>query len=225
VLPAPEKMEPKRAWGAFSVILVIAVIVASVMLYDLGVDLLPVGAFAIVAPLVYFYILYKRYNIEVITENDVMLFDDPDDLGILCSIYGLDTAGEPGALRQRLVNFARTNKEKSFTWVAPKAVLSIGSALEAPASRKGRTSSKFASAGPLIGGKARSGNRLASIDACPVCAAKAPKKGTVCPDCGADLEFYTVLAESRVGKLVVSGKAGSVRRKLRYEVPPLGKVR
>jgi hypothetical protein len=214
-------MESKRAWGAFSVILVIGVIVASVMLYEIGVDLLLMSAFAIVVPLIYFYVLYKRYNIEVITENDVMLFDDPDDLRILCSIYGLDTTGEPGALRQRLINFVRANKGKAFTWVAPKAVRSIGSALEAPVSRKSRTSGKFVGAGPLIGGKTRSGNRLASIEACPVCGAKAPRKGIVCANCGADLEFYAVLGESRVGKLVLSGKSGSVRRKLRYDVPSL----
>ena len=225
MLVTTESMGPKRAWGAFSIVLFLGIVLASAVLYELGVDLLPVTAFAVVVLLIYFYILYKRYNIEVITEHDVMLFDDPDDLRILCGLYGLNSVGEPGALRQRLVNFVRTNKDLSFTWVAPKAVLSIGSALERPVTRKGKTSEQFAGAGPLLGGKPRSEKRLATIEACPVCGAKAPKKGTICQNCGADLEFYTVLGESRLGRLVLSEKSVSVRRKLRYEVPTLGKDR
>jgi hypothetical protein len=225
VLPDIETMGPKQAWGAFSVILITGVILASALLYDIGLNLLGVLAFAFIAPLIYVYILYKRYNVEVITENDVMLFDDPDDLRILCGIYGLDAAGEAGALRQRLLNYVRANKHRPFIWVAPKFVLSIGSAIKMPGSRGEKGSDKFPGAKPLVGGTPRSEARLSGIERCPVCDAKAPKKGTVCGECGADLEFYTVLGESRLGKLVLSEKSGSVRRKLRYEAPPLGKDR
>src|SRR5512137_2702941 len=152
-------MEPRRAWGAFSIILVAGIAIAAIVLYDFGLDLGVVLAFAIVAPIIYSYVLYKRYNVEVITENDVMLFDDPDDLKIICSIYGLDSTGEPGALRQRLLSFVRANKDKSFTWVAPKAVLSLGSALHMPGSKSAGVSGQFANAKPLIGGKTRADSR------------------------------------------------------------------
>jgi hypothetical protein len=216
-------MGPKRAWGVFSVILIIGVVAASAILYDLGLDILLVLAFAVVVSLVYFYILYKRYNVEVITENDVMLFEDPDDLRILCSIYGLDTSGEPGALRQRLLKFVRTNRDISFTWVAPKVVLSLGSALGMSSSARGDVKDTSLSTSPLIRSTPRSDARLSSIEDCPVCGANVTKKGRICRECGADLEFYEVLGESKLGKLVLSEKAVVVRRKLRYDVAPLGK--
>jgi hypothetical protein len=216
-------MGPKQAWGVFSAILILGVVAASAMLYDLGLDILLVLAFATVVSLVYFYILYKRYNVEVITENDVMLFDNPDDLRILCSIYGLDASGEPGALRQRLLKFVQTNKDISFTWVAPKTVLSLGSVLEMGSSAGGDLKDLSLSTSPLVMSTPRSDSRLSSIEDCPVCGAKVTKKGKICRQCGADLEFYEVLGESKLGKLVLSEKAVVVRRKLRYDVAPLGK--
>ena len=223
MLPQDDKMEPKRAWVAFSAVLVAGVVVAGLILLDLGLSISVVVIFVVTALVLYFYVLYKRYNVEVITENDVMLFDDPDDLRIICSIYGLDATGEPGALRQRLLTFVRAHKDDSFVWVAPDMVLSLGSAITMGRHRAGE-SSQFANAKPLIGGRPRSESRLSAIDECPVCDAKVPKKGTICPECGADLEFYAALRESRLGKLVLSEKSGSVRRKLRYEVPPLRKT-
>lgn len=214
-------MGPKQAWEAFSVILILGDLAASVLLYDLGIDLLLVVAFALIILLIYVYILYKRYQVEVITETDVMLFDDPDDLRILCAIYGLDSSGEVGAMRQSLLKFVHANKDNAFTWVAPRAVISFGSAFEMPKPMKWTKPSGPGNAGQLIGGKPRSSARLSSIVRCPVCDAKAPRKSTICPECGADLEFYAVLSESRVGKLMLSEKSGHVRRKLRYEVPPL----
>ena len=216
-------MGPKQAWGVFSVILLLAVMVASAILYDIGVDLLLVIASAAVFALVYVYVLYKRYNVEVITENDVMLFDDPDDLRILCSIYGLDASGEPGALRQRLLKFVRANKERPFTWVAPRAVLSLGSVLEIQTTAPVSSNDASLSMSHLVRSTPRSEARLSSIEKCPVCGARAAKKGRICRQCGADLEFYEVLRESRLGKLMLSEKAVAVRRKLRYEVKPLGK--
>ncbi len=203
--------------------LLLGVIAASAILYDIGIDIPLVIAFAFIVSLVYLYVLYKRYNVEVITENDVMLFDDPDDLRILCSIYGLDATGEAGALRQRLLKFVQGNKDRPFTWVAPRAVLSLGSVLEiqtpAPISSKDAPQS----VSTLVRSTPRSEARLSSIESCPVCGAKAAKKGRICRQCGADLEFYEVLRESKLGKLMLSGKAVAVRRKLRYDVKPLGK--
>jgi hypothetical protein len=216
-------MGPKQAWGVFSIILVLGVVTATAMLYDLGLDLLIVLAFAVVVSLVYFYILYKRYNVEVITENDVMLFNDPDDLRILCSIYGLDASGEPGALRQRLLKFVQANRGNPFTWVAPKAVLTLGSTLEIGRQTRGNADEVSLSTSPLVRSTPRSDSRLSSIESCPVCGAEVTKKGRICRQCGADLEFYEVLGGSRLGKLVLSEKSVAVRRKLRYDVPSLGK--
>jgi hypothetical protein len=210
-------MEPRRAWGVFSFVLLTGVAIAAAAFYDLGFDPAFVLAFAIIVPIFYLYIVYKRYNVEVITENDAMLVDDPEDLRIICSIYGLDATGEPGAMRQRLLSFVRKNQEKAFTWVAPKVVLSVGSSLQMPEAGDVPRSRQFSNARPLVGGKPRDDARLSAIDKCPVCGSRAPRKASTCGECGADLEYYAALGELKLGKLVLSEKAASARRKPRNE--------
>lgn len=227
-------MGPRQAWGALSLVFILVDLAAAALLIDLGYDMYLVLASAAVVALVYLYVLYKRYHVEVVPENDIMLFDDPDDLRILCRIYGLNDMGEAGALRQRLLRFAKENRERAFAWVAPKAVLSFGSALEAhqvpapkPRARQAPglikelvTQTKPTGKG-LLGGRTRSSARLSGISVCPICDSKLPRTGAVCPECGADLEFYAVLQETKIGKRMLSAKASAVRRKLRYEVLPL----
>jgi len=200
--------------------LILGDLIASALLYDIGLGVLLPVALMLIVPLVYFYILYKRYHVEVVPESDVVLFEDPEDLMILCNIYGLDNSGELEVLRQRLLEFVRTNKDNAFTWVAPKAVLSLGSALEIEGVGGSAGRGKPTPTNHLPGGRTRSTSRLSSIDRCPVCDSPAPKKGTTCKKCGADLEFYVAFGESKLGKLVLSEKSGFVRRKIRYEEPP-----
>ncbi len=211
-------MEPKRAWGVFSFVLFTAVAIAAASFYNLGFDPALIIAFGIVVPIFYLYVVYKRYNVEVITENDAMLVDDPEDLSIICSIYGLDATGTPGAMRQRLLSFVRKNKDKAFTWVAPKIVQSVGYSLQMPevgaVARPGQPSN----ARPLVGGKPRDDARRSAIDKCPVCGARVPKKGSTCRECGVDLEYYATLGEMKLGKLIISEKAASVHRKPRNDV-------
>ncbi len=230
-------MGPRQAWGALSIVFVLVDFAAAAILIDLGYETAPTLSGATVIAIVYAYVLYKRYHVEVVPENDIMLFEDRDDLRILCRIYGLDDSGETGALRQRLLKFARANSQRAFTWVAPKAVVSFGSALEIqPTSTPRQTTGKAlglpiglaaADASPaagsrgLLGGKARSSARLSGLTACPICEAGPPRSGAVCTECGADLEFYAVLQETRIGKRVLARKASAVRRKLRYDVPHL----
>ncbi|OGS41983.1 MAG: hypothetical protein A3K67_02200 [Euryarchaeota archaeon RBG_16_62_10] len=229
-------MGPRQAWGAFSLVVLLADVAVAVLLVNYGLDPLLISLFAIVFIVVYFYVLYKRYHVEVVPESDIALFDDPDDLRILCRIYGLDDTGSEGALRKRLVGFARTNISRAFAWVAPKAVLGLGLAFEVqlpegrPAAKQEDLLGKMLTdAGPgqgsekgLFGGEARSSARLSGIISCPVCDTRAPRSGATCTECGADLEFYAVLSESKVGRRLLSAKSGSARRKLRYDVPYLG---
>ena len=77
----------------------------------------------------------------------------------------------------------------------------------------------------LFGGKPRSPERLKRLRACPICDNRVGKSGGICGECGADLEFYSALSESKVGKRLISEKADGVRRKLRYDVPLLGENR
>jgi len=46
---------------------------------------------------------------------------------------------------------------------------------------------------------------------------KVPKKGSTCSECGADLEYYAALGELKLGKLMLSEKAASARRKPRSQ--------
>jgi len=213
-------MTPKQAWIAFSLLTVLVVTAVMVALAGFGYPEMVVVPSGFIFLLLYFYVLYKRYNVEVVPESDIALFTDPDDLRILCAIYGLETTGDENDLRPRLVAFSRANSSRTFAWVAPKLVRSLGAALEL--SEGEPTTSSPVEVGPLTGGRARSDSRLTAIELCPVCDAKRPSSDTVCAECGADLEFYAVLRESKVGKRLVSEKARDVRRKLRYDVPALG---
>jgi len=233
-------MEPKQAWGAFSVVFVLVDALAGSVLVSLGYDLMPVAAIVGIVALIYFYILYKRYHVEVVPESDIMLFDDVDDLRILCRIYGLEEMGNEGVLRRRLVAFSKANSDTAFTWVAPKSVLSVGSSLsiesgpgasgyERPlsATKLAEDMLTGASSGRertsiLPRGESRSTTRLGGIRECPVCGSRTRRARSICPECGADLEFYAVLSESKVGQRIISTKASAVRRKLRYPMPPLG---
>jgi len=211
-------MEPKQAWGAFSIIVVLTDAVFAGLMINLGYEPVLVAAIALIALLVYFYVLYKRYHVEVVPENDIMQFEDPDDLGILCTIYGLDSKGSETELRNRLLAFARTHGDSAFVWVAPKTVQFFGTALEIP------QAPAATAAGPsksLLRESTTSSARLVGITNCPICDARAPRKGSICNECGADLVFYLALGESKVGKLVLSEKAGVVRRQPRYQVPSL----
>ena len=223
-------MGPKQAWIVFSFIALAADIVFALSALELGYDRFPVALVTGSIALIYTYVVYKRYHVEVVPETDIMQFDDVDDLRILSSIYGLDTQGTESDLRARLLRFARTNKDKAFVWVAPRSVISVGSALEVPAAsgtgmeRPSNMPSK-ASAKGLVGGRPRSPERLGNLKVCPICDHRLKKPGGVCSECGADLEFYSVLSESKVGKRLISEKAGGMRRKLRYDVPLLGENR
>jgi len=228
-------MEPKQAWSALSIIVFLADVASAAALVNIGYNPTTVTLFALVVILVYIYVLYKRYHVEVVPESDIKLFDDIDDLRILSRIYGTDEEGDEEALRQRLVQFVRASGNKAFTWVAPRSVLAFGSALELPPPMPTKVPTRplkqrDGAGAParrrvLVGGKSRSPSRLAGIKSCPVCDAQVAKSEPVCPECGADLEFYSVLSESKVGKRLVSKKSDAVRRKLRYAVPSLGETR
>lgn len=226
-------MKAEQAWAAFSLVFVLGAVAVAATLVSLGYDPYQIGAFAAIAIMVYLYVVYKRYHIELVTEGDITLFADPDDLRILCEIYGLGGTGRALVDRQRLKDFVRKHPERSFVWVAPRSVRSVGSALAMPppapeeeltvpvlvkkllASKPSETSLK----GPLLGGVKRSSDRLAGLKECPVCeAALGRKTKAVCLECGADLEFYSVLADSKLGKRLLSEKTGARKRKLRYSV-------
>lgn len=213
---------------------VLGVLSVAVALISFGHEPIATLMFAGVTLVAYVYVLYKRYNVEVVPEQDIALFDDPEDLRILCRIYGLDGSGDIKALRKRLADFAKANRGRAFAWVAPRSVTSLGGAfrVEQPATRATATvprmmahaSSEAMGRGALTGGRARSQRRLLEISRCPVCATPLRPQSAACSKCGADLEFYAVLSESKVGKRLVSAKSGAVRRKLRFEVPYLGEI-
>lgn len=223
-------MRAEQAWGAFTLVFVLGTAAVAATLVSLGHDPYQIGAFAAIAIMVYLYVMYKRYHIELVTEGDITLFSDPDDLRILCEIYGLGGSGRPIVDRQRLKNFVRAHPEGSFVWVAPRSVRSVGSALAIPppepeevltvpvlmkklmANRPSEISLK----GPLVGGRKRSSERLAALAECPVCESVLRRPKGVCPECGADLEFYSVLADSRLGRRLLSEKTEARKRKLRY---------
>ncbi len=216
-------MSPKNAWITFSMLVIFGDIVGMIVLVDHGYPEMVIFGIGPVLLLLYFYVLYKRYHVEVIPESDIPLFTNPDDLRILCRIYGLDGDGTEGDLRERLMAFSRANSPRPFAWVAPGLVQSLGEALEIPEATHGRDSGNGSR--PLTGGRARSSSRLTNLDLCPVCDAELAAGGTICAECGADLEFYAVLRESKVGRMLVSEKSRVVRRKLRYDVPALGEKR
>jgi len=238
-------MHPKQAWGVASLMFVLGVLGAGAALVSAGSPPYPTAAVSGLVVLLFFYILYKRYHVEVVPESDLLLFDSEDDLRLLCRIYGLDPDGGKSVLRRRLVEFSREQRGRPFVWVAPKSVRSLASALELEQPRPLRipvpspeapereripdlffkvisdVPSEEALSSRLVGGKNRSAERLSTISACPVCDAEVEGGGPLCPVCGADLEFYIALSESRVGRRMVSAKAAASRRKLRYPLSPL----
>ena len=230
-------MRAGEAWGAFTVLFVLALATVSAMLVASGEEAYFVVPFAAVVMSVYLYIVYKRYHVELVPEADLRLFDDPEDLRILCAIYGLGRDGKPPVLRHRLARLARANPDASFIWVAPKATQAVASALRiGPAEEEELpedlhefvtriiSDKRPASAAsrPLVWGRSRSKARLHSLSSCPVCSAPAERTDAVCRECGADMEFYEVFSESKVGRRLVAEKARETRRKLRYPVPHLG---
>jgi hypothetical protein len=210
-------MEPKQAWGAFSIIVIFADAIVTALMMDLDYDPILISATALIVLLIYFYIVYKMYHVEVVPENDIMMFADPGDLRILSRIYGLSATGSETELRNRLLGFSRAHSDRAFVWVAPRTVLFFGTALEIPQTSSGRPQRPMKS---LLGGEANSSARLEGLKKCPICDARTPKKGSICGECGADLAFYLALRESKVGKLMLSEKAGEVRGKLRYKASP-----
>ena len=223
-------MGPKQAWVVFSFIALAADFVLALSLLELGYDRYPVALVTGSIALIYIYVVYKRYHVEVVPEEDIMQFDAVDDLRILSGIYGLDAQGTEKDLRQRLLAFARANKDNAFVWVAPRSIISLGSALEVPAgpalaTERPSDMPSAASTKGLVGGRPRSPERLKRLRACPICDHRVRRPGAICSECGADLEFYSALSESKVGKRLISEKADGVRRKLRYDVPLLGENR
>src|SRR4030065_727651 len=114
-------MTPKQAWGILSMLAAVSVATAAALLILTGLAILPTGLFGGVALLLYFYVIYKRYHVEVVPERDIVLFEDKEDLMILCDIYGLETVGSHRELRKRLIDFANAHANEAFTWVAPMA--------------------------------------------------------------------------------------------------------
>jgi len=54
--------------------------------------------------------------VEVVPENDILQFEDPEDLRILSAIYGLSAEGEETDLRERLMAFAKAHGDSAFVW-------------------------------------------------------------------------------------------------------------
>jgi len=228
-------MGARDAWVAFSLMTAALVTAVALYLISSGEDAYQITAFAIILISIYLYIVYKRYHIELVTEGDVRLFTDPDDLRILTEIYGLGSSDKHYINRQRLLDFSRKNKGTSFVWVAPLIVGLVGGVFskEVPEPVEEPTAaalmkrllsekpSESSLSGPLLWGSSRSKERLTTLRSCPVC--ESPQ-GTdakpVCAECGADLEFYSVLAESRVGRRLIQRKT-SGKRRLRYSVPTM----
>lgn len=213
---------------------VLADAAAAALLVHMGLDMATAFSAAGTVLVMYAYVLYKRFHVEVVPESDIALFTDSEDLRILCRIYGLDDTGKADELRRRLRRFARENSARAFTWVAPRTVLALGSALALEGSRPGLLTARRAPGLPsgilseapktharLIGSKTRYGAHLSALSACPVCDSAVRGSDGICGTCGADLEFYTVLQESKIGRRMLSMKGSAVRRKLRYDVPSL----
>ena len=216
-------MRAHDVWRAFSVLYALAVATASSFMISQNWDPALVLFIAVVALSVYMYVVYKRYHVERITEDDLKLFEDPDDLQILCRIYGLPHTGSPNRLRHRLAQFSRRNENRSFVWVAPLFMKNLVSNLEFA----GETDDdelpedsselllRMVSSGseatlasrPLVWGRRRSSSRRQGISSCPICDSAVGLRAPVCAECGADLEFYDVLQESRIGRKLIAQKS------------------
>src|SRR4030042_405298 len=107
-------MEPKQAWGAFSLLILLADVAVVLALVNMGYPDMVVVSLGMLVLLVYGYVLYKRYNVEVVPEADICLFTDTDDLRILCRIYGLDCSGGELGLRVRLSAFVEETRDRAL---------------------------------------------------------------------------------------------------------------
>lgn len=229
--PASVTMRAGEVWGAVTVLFVSALATVSALLTARGEEVFFVLPFVVVILSIYLYVVYKRYHVELVPEGDLELFDDPDDLRILCAIYGLPRTGSPNWLRHRLAQFARANSGSSFVWVAPRSMKKIASGLEVSLEKEEQElpenlhefvvrmvadkPSDDWSRRPLVWGVQRSRSRLSSIASCPICDSEVGGRKAVCGECGADLEFYNALVESKVGRRLVAQEVGQRYRKLR----------
>ncbi|UCE44667.1 MAG: hypothetical protein JSU93_04445 [Methanobacteriota archaeon] len=217
-------MRAQDAWRVFTILFILGLAVAASWMTNQGQNVALVAFMAVVSIAVYFYIIYKRYHVERLPESDLRLFDDPEDLRILCRIYGIPDTGSPTWLRHRLAQFIRQNESRSFVWVAPIFMKKLVSNLELspnsedyqefPESQSElleRMVSSYPSAAaegrPLVWGVRRSTSRRHAITSCPICDEEVDRKSLVCDVCGADLEFYEVLSESKVGRKLVAQRA------------------
>lgn len=224
-------MRAHDAWRAFTTLFVLALATASAFMVSQGEHPAVMLFIAIVTIAVYLYIIYKRYHVERLPESDIRLFDDPEDLRILCKIYGLPHKGSLNRLRHRLAQFSRDNSDRSFVWVAPMFMKALASNLEfAPGTEDDeelpddstelltRMISSSPSTGaanrPLVWGMRRSTSRRRTISSCPMCDSTVGPMVPVCGVCGADLEFYDALLESKIGKRLVAQKADGRGRKV-----------
>lgn len=217
----------ERALASMSAFVLVFVCLASLALLRAGLDLAPIATAATATVVAYLYVLYKRYRVEIVPPSDLRMFEDVEDLRILCRIYGLDATGNDARLRQRLEAFAAANRDRVFVWVAPMAISAWiamdSSRLSSPDLAKELVSDRVwrpnPKTRPLIGTKSeRTQTRLR---VCPICDERAPLVGTTCKHCGADLSLYSALSGSKIGRRLVGEKATSVRRKLRYDAPTL----
>ena len=198
--------------------------IVSGLLLNAGYSAGPILTLAVAAAAVYAYIVYKRYRVEVVPASDLKMFDDVEDLRILCKIYALDATGSEARLRSRLESFAQANRDRVFVWIVPRsaswamamdasrlASSDLATSLLSDKRRGSRRETR-----PLI---ARDGAEKGRLKVCPICDERAPLIGTICKNCGADLSLYVALSSSRIGRRLVEEKATVVRRKLRYEAP------
>jgi hypothetical protein len=217
-------MSTRDVWAVFTLLCVLAVAVFSAFMINRGEEPAIVLSVAAAAVAVYLYVIYKRYRVELVPESDLKLFDDPEDLEILCTIYGLPSTGPTSRRMHRLALLSRAYSDQHFIWVAPGFMKRIASGLVAgPDEELGEppedamdlltrmVSDDGAGKGfarPLALGKKRSAARLRRMESCPVCDSEVTHRSFVCERCGADLEFYDALAESKIGRMLVAEKGG-----------------
>ena len=217
-------MNARDVWATFTMLVVLAIAVVSAFVINRGQEPAIVVSMAVAAFAVYLYVLYKRYRVEMVPEDDLRLFTDPEDLAILCDIYGLPNTGSRSWLMHRLALLSRAYADQHFIWVAPRFMKSIASSLvagpegdlgEPPEDAVDLVARMVSGNGPgkvparpLVWGKRRSSARLRSMSACPVCDSPVTHRSLVCEKCGADLEFYDALSESKIGRMLVAEKVG-----------------
>lgn len=214
-------MNPAQSWKALSLLVVLAVAVVASALLNQGLDTLPIASGIIVILLVYPYVLYKRYHVEVIPGKDIALLNDTDDLRLLCRIYGLRADGGRIAMKERLLQFVDENRGQAFAWVAPKAVVGLGSAFSIEPRKAPLMSMEHAEGEPEAG-RSFSGRSRLRIEACPLCGARAAPGAKICSVCGADMEFHSSVAETRIGKMLATQREAAMKHKGRYPASSSG---